>query len=290
MAELIGASPSKARTGGWPSRPLLGVNVDHIATLRQARGTRFPDPVQAALLAEQAGADGITMHLREDRRHIQDRDIERAADMLNTRLNLEMAVVEEMIALAERIRPANVCLVPEKRAELTTEGGLDVVANRDRIAAACRRLKAAGCEVSLFIDPDPDQIRAALEVGAPVVELHTGAWVEASREHAPVAFERIAAAGEMAFEMGLVVNAGHGLHYHNVEAVAALAWCNELNIGHAIVARAAFSGLAEAVAEMKRLMVGARDSARLQRAARLAGGDSRGTADVTTDDTHGQPL
>ena len=241
-----------------PPRILLGVNVDHIATLRQARGTRFPDPVQAALVSEEAGADGITMHLREDRRHIQDRDIELAMQMLNTRLNLEMAVVEEMIALAERLKPANVCLVPEKREELTTEGGLDVVGGGDRIRHACQRLKAAGCEVSLFIDPEPDQIRAAFDAGAPVIELHTGAWVEASRQDSDVEIARIAAAAEMAHTLGMTVNAGHGLHYHNVEAIAAMPWFHELNIGHAIVSRAALTGLGEAVREMKRLMVQAR--------------------------------
>lgn len=254
-----------------PLRILLGVNVDHIATLRQARGTRFPDPVQAALLCEQAGADGITMHLREDRRHIQDDDVERAAAMLHTRLNLEMAVVEEMIRMAERLRPASVCLVPEKRAELTTEGGLDVVGSRERLASVCRRLARAGCEVSLFIDPDPAQIRAAFEVGAPAIELHTGAWVEAGRAEAPQAFARLVAAAEMAAALGLVVNAGHGLHYHNVEAIAALPWINELNIGHAIVSRAAFSGIDEAVREMKRLMVEGRRQAMIARAARATG-------------------
>lgn len=257
-----------------PPRILLGVNVDHIATLRQARGTRFPDPVQAALLCEQAGADGITMHLREDRRHIQDGDIERAVAALDTRLNLEMAVVEEMIALAERLKPACVCLVPEKRAELTTEGGLDVAGQRERIDVACRRLARAGCEVSLFIDPDPDQIRAAFEVGAPVIELHTGAWVEAERGDAHEAFARIAAAAEMAAELGIVVNAGHGIHYHNVEAVAALPWINELNIGHAIVSRAVFSGIEEAVREMKRLMVEGRRQSMIERAARALAAQS----------------
>ncbi|WP_456270156.1 pyridoxine 5'-phosphate synthase [Kushneria sp. AK178] len=249
---------SDQATSGLPPRLLLGVNVDHIATLRQARGTRFPDPVQAALVSEEAGADGITMHLREDRRHIQDRDIELAMQMLNTQLNLEMAVVEEMIALAERLKPANVCLVPEKREELTTEGGLDVVGSGDRIRRACQRLEAAGCEVSLFIDPEPDQIRAAFDAGAPAIELHTGAWVDAPRAQADVELARIAAAAEMAHTLGLTVNAGHGLHYHNVEAIAAMPWFHELNIGHAIVARAALTGLGEAVREMKRLMVQAR--------------------------------
>ncbi|WP_136064887.1 pyridoxine 5'-phosphate synthase [Modicisalibacter radicis] len=238
-----------------PPRILLGVNIDHIATLRQARGTRYPDPVQAALLAEQAGADGITLHLREDRRHIQDADVVRLAEMLNTRMNLEMAVTEEMIAFAERVRPAHVCLVPEKREELTTEGGLDVVGSRGTIAAACERLTAAGCEVSLFIDPEPEQIRAAYEVGAPVVELHTGAYAEARGETARIEHARVAAAAELALELGLVVNAGHGLDYHNVEAIAAIPGLNELNIGHAIIARALFVGLKEAVVEMKRLAI-----------------------------------
>ncbi|SHF63378.1 pyridoxine 5'-phosphate synthase [Modicisalibacter ilicicola DSM 19980] len=238
-----------------PPRLLLGVNIDHVATLRQARGTRYPDPVQAALLAEEAGADGITVHLREDRRHIQDRDVQLLAEVLATRMNLEMAVTEEMIALAERVRPAHVCLVPERREELTTEGGLDVVSGASRIAQACQRLAAAGCEVSLFIDPDPEQIRAAFEAGAPVVELHTGAYAEASGETARIEHARLAAAVELAGELGLVVNAGHGLHYHNVEAIAAIPGLNELNIGHAIIARALFVGLKEAVAEMKRLVI-----------------------------------
>ncbi|MBZ9556595.1 MULTISPECIES: pyridoxine 5'-phosphate synthase [unclassified Modicisalibacter] len=238
-----------------PPRILLGVNIDHVATLRQARGTRYPDPVQAALLAEEAGADGITLHLREDRRHIQDRDVLRLAEVLNTRINLEMAVTAEMLAFAERLRPDNVCLVPEKREELTTEGGLDVVGARESIAAACERLAAAGCEVSLFIDPEPDQIRAAYEVGAPVIELHTGAYAEARGESARVEHARVAAAAELALELGLTVNAGHGLHYHNVEPIAAIPGITELNIGHAIIARALFVGLKEAVAEMKRRVV-----------------------------------
>nr|WP_298416179.1 pyridoxine 5'-phosphate synthase [uncultured Halomonas sp.] len=238
-----------------PPRILLGVNIDHVATLRQARGTRYPDPVQAALLAEEAGADGITIHLREDRRHIQERDVQLLAEVLTTRMNLEMAVVDEMIALAERIRPAHVCLVPERREELTTEGGLDVVGAQSRIAQACKRLGNAGCEVSLFIDPEPEQIRAAFEAGAPVIELHTGAYAEAQGEAARIEHARIAAAVELALELGLIVNAGHGLHYHNVEAIAAIPGLHELNIGHAIIARALFTGLKEAVAEMKRLII-----------------------------------
>ncbi|ATJ82280.1 pyridoxine 5'-phosphate synthase [Halomonas beimenensis] len=243
-----------------PPRILLGVNIDHIATLRQARGTRYPDPVQAALLAEEAGADGITVHLREDRRHIQDRDVHLLAEVLNTRMNLEMAVTESMLALAEEVRPAHVCLVPEKREELTTEGGLDVAGSFEAVADAGRRLAAAGCEVSLFIDPEPAQIEAAANAGAPVVELHTGAYAEASgvgaeREHA-----RLVAAAEMAGELGLTVNAGHGLHYHNVEAIAAIPGLHELNIGHAIIARALFVGLKEAVAEMKRLAIAGQEA------------------------------
>ncbi|KFF50439.1 pyridoxine 5'-phosphate synthase [Gammaproteobacteria bacterium MFB021] len=242
------------------TRIQLGVNIDHIATLRQARGTRYPDPVQAALLAEEAGADGITLHLREDRRHIQERDVELIAAVLNTRMNLEMAVTEEMISLAERLRPADVCLVPEKREELTTEGGLDVIGGRDAIADACRRLAAAGCRVSLFIDPEPDQIAAAQAVGAPVIELHTGAYAEAQGDARGVEYARLAAAAELASELGLVVNAGHGLHYHNVEAIAAIPGIHELNIGHSIIARALFVGLKEAVAEMKRLMVAGQEA------------------------------
>ncbi|WP_110661538.1 pyridoxine 5'-phosphate synthase [Salinicola socius] len=242
------------------TRIQLGVNIDHVATLRQARGTRYPDPVQAALLAEEAGADGITLHLREDRRHIQERDVELIAAVLNTRMNLEMAVTEEMVALAERLKPADVCLVPEKREELTTEGGLDVTASRDVIADACARLKAAGCRVSLFIDPEPAQIQAAFEAGAPLVELHTGAYAETTGESRRLEYERLAAAAEFADELGLVVNAGHGLNYHNVEAVAAIPGIHELNIGHAVIARALFVGLKEAVAEMKRLMVAGQES------------------------------
>ncbi|MGQ7247035.1 pyridoxine 5'-phosphate synthase [Halomonas sp. V046] len=237
-------------------RLLLGVNIDHIATLRQARGTRYPDPVQAALVAEEAGADGITVHLREDRRHIQERDVRLLAEVLNTRMNLEMAVLEEMLVLAEDVRPAHVCLVPEKREELTTEGGLDVVGQFAAIKDACARLAAAGAEVSLFIDPEPDQIEAAVRAGAPVIELHTGAFAEAiGRDDATREYQRLVAATEMAGELGLIVNAGHGLHYHNVEAIAAIPGLHELNIGHAIIARSLFVGLKEAVAEMKRLML-----------------------------------
>ena len=242
-----------------PSRILLGVNVDHVATLRQARGTRYPDPVYAALLAEEAGADGITVHLREDRRHIQERDVVTMMDCLQTRLNLEMAVTEEMIAFAEKIRPPHCCLVPEKREELTTEGGLDVVGQFERVKDACKRLAAAGIEVSLFIDPEQEQITAAAKAGAPVFELHTGAYADAeSTRQADEEFARIKSGVEVGLSEQLIVNAGHGLHYHNVEPVAALAGINELNIGHSIVARAVITGFKDAVAEMKRLMVQAR--------------------------------
>lgn len=237
----------------------LGVNIDHVATLRQARGTVYPEPLQAALIAEEAGADAITMHLREDRRHIQDRDIELIRPMLQTRLNLEMAVTEEMIAIASRVKPQDCCLVPEKREELTTEGGLDVVSQMGRVKAACHRLGEAGARVSLFIDPDAEQLDAAKACGAPVVELHTGEYAEC---HTPEAqryeLERIERAAHYGRELGLQVNAGHGLHYHNVEAVARMTTISELNIGHAIVARAVFTGLGEAVREMKRLMREAR--------------------------------
>lgn len=239
-----------------PDRLLLGINIDHIATLRQARGTRYPDPVQAAALAEEAGADGITVHLREDRRHIQDRDIEVLAETLQTRMNLEMAVIEEMLQLAERIRPAHVCLVPEKREELTTEGGLDVVGQEASIRAACERLANVGCEVSLFIDPDPMQIDAAVRCGAPVVELHTGNYADAETlVERNEELERLKVASRHAWQQGLVVNAGHGLHYHNMEPVAEIPEINELNIGHGIIARAVMVGLKEAVREMRDLMM-----------------------------------
>lgn len=240
-------------------RILLGVNIDHVATLRQARGTRYPDPVQAAIEAEEAGADGITVHLREDRRHIQERDIHMLAEVLQTRMNLEMAVTDEMLAFAEKVRPAHCCLVPEKRQELTTEGGLDVVGNLARVDAACKRLAAAGIQVSLFIDADPAQIDAAVQCGAPAIEIHTGAYADAETDAALQAeYERIAAGVALGVQKGLIVNAGHGLNYHNVEAIAALPGINELNIGHAIVARAVFTGFKDAVREMKRLILQAR--------------------------------
>jgi len=237
----------------------LGVNIDHVATLRQSRGTRYPEPIQAALAAEQAGADSITLHLREDRRHIQDRDVEMLIGILQTRMNLEMAVTEEMLAIAERIKPADCCLVPERREELTTEGGLDVAGQKDRIAEACDRLAKAGVRVSLFIDADPEQVTAAAECGAPVIELHTGHYADAtSNNEQQKELNRIAQAVELGLENRLQVNAGHGLHYHNVQAVAAIPGVRELNIGHAIIARSIFTGLPEAVAEMKRVMIEAR--------------------------------
>ncbi len=238
---------------------LLGVNIDHVATLRQARGTRYPDPIQAAIEAEQAGADAITLHLREDRRHIQDRDVEMLKDILQTRMNLEMAVTEEMLVIAERIKPADCCLVPERREELTTEGGLDVVGQKSRMAEACGRLAASGVRASLFIDADPAQIEAAAEVAAPVIEIHTGHYADmtdsAQRE---AEYQRIVNAVALGESLGLQVNAGHGLHYHNVAPIAAISSIRELNIGHAIIARAVFSGLQAAVREMKRLMLVAR--------------------------------
>lgn len=244
---------------------LLGVNIDHVATLRQARGTRYPDPVQAAIEAEQAGADGITLHLREDRRHITDRDVEVLAGILQTRMNLEMAVTEEMLAIAERIQPADCCLVPERREELTTEGGLDVAGQAGRIREACRRLGEAGVRVSLFIDADPRQVEAAAEAGAPAIEIHTGRFADAvDRAERGGELARIEEAVRLGAEAGLQVNAGHGLHYHNVQAIAAMGAVRELNIGHAIIARAVFSGLGEAVGEMKRLMVEARTQALLR--------------------------
>ncbi|WP_185266369.1 pyridoxine 5'-phosphate synthase [Halopseudomonas xiamenensis] len=240
-----------------PQRVLLGVNIDHVATLRQARGTRYPDPIQAAIEAEQAGADGITVHLREDRRHIQDRDVRLLAEVLQTRMNLEMAVTEEMLAFAAEIRPAHVCLVPERREELTTEGGLDVAGNLARVQQAVEQLAGHGCEVSLFIDADPRQIEAARDAGAPVIELHTGHYAETSGEQQEKELQRIREGVAYARKLGLVVNAGHGLHYHNVEPIAAIAGINELNIGHAIIARALFSGLAGAVNEMRALIMAA---------------------------------
>ncbi len=242
-----------------PHEILLGVNIDHVATLRQARGTRYPDPVQAAFAAEQAGADLITVHLREDRRHIQERDVRLLAQTLQTRMNLEIAVVEEMLAFAEAVGPADVCLVPERREELTTEGGLDVVGQFDRVNDACARLAAAGIAVSLFIDADAEQIEAAARAGAPKIEIHTGRYAD-TEDGAACAVElaTIARAVDDAQALGLVVNAGHGLNYHNVGPIAAIGGIGELNIGHAIVARAVFTGLDAAVREMRALMRAAR--------------------------------
>ena len=236
----------------------LGVNVDHVATLRQARGTRYPDPVMAALLAEQSGADSITVHLREDRRHIQARDVEVLLRTVQTRVNLEMAMTDTMVDFAVRHRPTDCCLVPERREELTTEGGLDVAGQSQRVAAACRKLAEHGIRVSLFIDPDEAQIAASAAAGAPVVELHTGAYADASGSGAALELERIRVAAQRASAMGLTVHAGHGLNYHNVTAVAAIPEIVELNIGHAVVAQALFDGFAGAVAKMKALMVAAR--------------------------------
>ena len=236
----------------------LGVNIDHIATLRQARGTRYPSPVRAALLAEYAGADAITLHLREDRRHIQDRDLEILREVLTIRMNLEMAVTDEMLAIATRIRPNDACLVPERRKELTTEGGLDVVQQFERVRHACTVLAAAGVRVSLFINADRDQLEAARAAGAPVVELHTGQYAEMDgEEEIQRELERIRSATELGTRLGLRVNAGHGLNYHNTRPVAALPLIRELNIGHAIVAHALFVGWESAVREMKALILGA---------------------------------
>ncbi len=234
---------------------LLGVNIDHIATLRQARGTRYPDPVQAAIEAEQAGADSITLHLREDRRHIQERDVRMLRDILQTRMNLEMAVTDDMLAFAEQTRPEDCCLVPERREELTTEGGLDVAGQLPRIRDACARLKQAGVRVSLFIDADPDQVSAAAETGAPCIEIHTGHFADASGSLAQAEqLADIVLAVQQGIDAGLTGHAGHGLHYHNVKKITAIPGVRELNIGHAIIARAVFTGLSSAVAEMKRLM------------------------------------
>jgi len=237
----------------------LGVNIDHVATLRQARGTRYPDPVQAAIEVEQAGADSVTLHLREDRRHIQERDVEMLKDILLTRMNLEMAVTDGMLAIAERIQPADCCLVPERREELTTEGGLDVAAQRARIKDACARLAAVGSRVSLFIDADPAQIEAAAACGAPCIEIHTGHYADLpAGPQREAEYKRIVQAVEIGVRCGLTVHAGHGLNYQNVQPIAALAPIRELNIGHAIIARALFTGLQAAVREMKALMLQAR--------------------------------
>ncbi|MWV13287.1 pyridoxine 5'-phosphate synthase [Pseudomonas sp. R-28-1W-6] len=240
------------------NRILLGVNIDHVATLRQARGTRYPDPVKAALDAEEAGADGITVHLREDRRHIQERDVRLLKEVLQTRMNFEMGVTDFMLDFAESIRPEHICLVPETRQELTTEGGLEVAGQEARIRAAVERLSRLGCEVSLFIDADEQQIEAARRVGAPAIELHTGRYADAQTPaQAARELARIRDGVACGLAHGLIVNAGHGLHYHNAEPVAAIAGVHELNIGHAIVAHALFVGFKAAVAEMKQLIVAA---------------------------------
>lgn len=236
----------------------LGVNVDHVATLRQARRTTYPDPLFAALIAEQAGADSITIHLREDRRHIQDRDVRLCQQALQTRVNLEMAATEEMVAIACEVHPADCCLVPERRAEVTTEGGLDVVGQESVLKPICARLTAAGIRVSLFIDPDTAQLDAAVRIGAPVVELHTGAYAEAKGQAQARELHRVQNAAAHAARSGLTVHAGHGLNYHNVQPIAAIAEIVELNIGHAIVARAVIDGMGVAVSEMKLLMLQAR--------------------------------
>jgi pyridoxine 5-phosphate synthase len=236
----------------------LGVNIDHVATLRQVRGTLYPDPVYAALLAEQAGADNITLHLREDRRHIQERDVRKLAGLLSTRMNLEIAATSEMIALACEIQPADCCLVPERRAELTTEGGLDVRAALPQLREQIARLSAAGIRVALFIDADPLQIEAAAQAGAPIIELHTGEYAEASGAQQAQELDRLQQAARQAAQLRLEVHAGHGLHYRNVQAVAAIRDIVELNIGHAIIAQAIFDGLGPAVRSMAALMHEAR--------------------------------
>ncbi len=237
----------------------LGVNIDHIATLRQARGTSYPDPIHAAAVAEHAGASGITIHLREDRRHIQDRDVYVLAKTIQTRMNLEMAVTDEMIGIAEEVKPEFVCLVPEKREELTTEGGLDVKGQLDKVTDAVKRLAAAGAKVSLFIDADEAQIDATVATGAPYIEIHTGHYADAETDEARDAeLAKIIAGVKYAASKGLIVNAGHGLHYHNVKPIAEIPEIYELNIGHAIIARASTDGLEKAVRDMKTLMVEAR--------------------------------
>ncbi len=239
----------------------LGVNVDHVATVRQARGTDYPDPVKLALVAEANGADGITMHLREDRRHVLERDVEKMAKLTKTKLNMEMAVTDEMRDIALRVKPADVCLVPEKREELTTEGGLDVIGKRRELIALCYAFQEAGIRVSLFIDPEEVQIEAAKEVGAPVIELHTGTYADArSESQQSTELARIMRCAEFGDQLGLIVNAGHGLHYNNTQWIAAIQCIHELNIGHSIVARAMLVGFPQAVREMKKLMVDSREN------------------------------
>lgn len=237
----------------------LGINIDHVATLRQARRGRYPDPVHAALVAEMAGADSITLHLREDRRHIQIQDVRSVRDLLKTHMNLEMAVTDEMLDIARVVRPSDCCFVPERRQEITTEGGLDVASQVQRIKEATAVLLGQGIRVALFIDPDPPQIEAAAQTGAPVVELHTGAYAESAGSRQATELERLRAGARLAASLGIEVHAGHGLHYHNVQPVAAIREIVELNIGHSIIARALFEGLATSVREMKALMVAARE-------------------------------
>lgn len=237
---------------------LLGVNIDHVATLRQARGTTYPDPVKAALICEQAGAEGITLHLREDRRHIQDDDVRRMRPVLTTRMNLEIAVTDEMVAFAKEIQPHHVCFVPEKRQEITTEGGLDVLGHFEDVKAATQALTAIGCDVSLFIDADLAQIDAAIACGATTIELHTGAYADAKNAEAQqIELERIIKGTEYAASKGLVVNAGHGLNLDNVAAIAAIPQIHELNIGHSIIAESVFVGLEQAVKDMKAALLAA---------------------------------
>lgn len=239
----------------------LGVNIDHIATLRNARGTSYPDPVYAASIAEEHGGDGITTHLREDRRHIKDRDVEILRNTIKTRMNLEMAVTDELVEYACKLKPDFVCLVPERRQEITTEGGLDVLGQLDKMTNAVEKLSKAGIKVSLFIDPVKEQIDAAKKVKAPYIELHTGAYADATDEETQLKeLERLKSMAKYGSSIGLKVNGGHGLNYHNVSAVAAIPEINELNIGHSIIARAVFTGLPEAVREMKRLCVEARNN------------------------------
>jgi len=233
---------------------LLGVNIDHVATIRQARGASYPSVLEAARVAEDAGADAITVHLREDRRHIQDQEVIALCKQVRTRVNLEMAVTDEMLAIAELNRPADVCLVPEKRQELTTEGGLDVRAHFEAVKYACKRLSSAGIRVSLFIDPEASQLDAALACGAPVVELHTGSYADASEDDVESEYQRIVSAAEYGSSLGLHINAGHGLHYQNVAPIVRIPQLVELNIGHSIIAQALFDGLYKAVSDMHVLM------------------------------------
>lgn len=240
---------------------LLGVNVDHVATLRQARGVAYPSPLRAAEIVEQSGGDGITIHLREDRRHIQDADVDAIKKGIRLPLNLEMAAIKEMQTIAIRVQPAECCLVPEKREELTTEGGLDAAKQADYLGDYCAALQEAGIAVSLFIDPDPIQIEGAAAIGAPIIELHTGAYAEAKGSEIKRELDRLVSAVDLGLEKGLIVNAGHGLHYDNVEDIAAIPGINCLNIGHSIVAEAVMTGMFDAVSRMKKLMLAARQRA-----------------------------